>query len=42
MHAMGIVHRNVKPSRIMITDDNKIKVIDFGVSKKLENEINLS
>jgi len=36
MHSLGIVHRNVKPSRIMVADDGCLKVIDFGVSKAMD------
>jgi len=34
-HATGVVHRDVKPSNLMMLPDGRVKVTDFGLSKSL-------
>jgi hypothetical protein len=34
-HAAGLIHRDVKPANIMITNDGQVKVLDFGLAKQL-------
>jgi serine/threonine protein kinase len=38
VHQKGIIHGDVKPANIMISQDNTIKLIDFGVSRKSNDD----
>ncbi|EOD46435.1 putative calcium calmodulin-dependent protein kinase kinase protein [Neofusicoccum parvum UCRNP2] len=38
LHAQGIIHRDIKPDNCLITDDDVLKIVDFGVSEMFEKD----
>ena len=38
-HGRGVIHRDVKPSNIMLTLDNDVRIIDFGIALIKDSDV---
>lgn len=41
MHNRGVVHRDMNPTNVIIDENERVKIIDFNVSKLVENHNNI-
>ncbi|GII53858.1 serine/threonine protein kinase [Planotetraspora thailandica] len=35
-HQAGLIHRDVKPENVLLTDNGRVKVVDFGLARAVE------
>jgi serine/threonine protein kinase len=42
IHAVGVLHRDLKPGNVMLRGDDSIALIDFGLAKQLELEADIT
>lgn len=38
VHAQGIIHRDIKPDNCLVTQDDVLKIVDFGVSEMFDKD----
>jgi serine/threonine protein kinase len=42
VHSKGILHRDIKPANILFREDDALVLTDFGIAKKIDNNVGLT
>ena len=42
LHAQGVAHRDIKPDNLLLTHDDVLKIVDFGVSEMFEKHSDMT
>ncbi len=42
VHAIGILHRDLKPGNVMVREDDSLALIDFGLAKQLRTALDIT
>jgi WD40 repeat protein len=41
-HGLGVIHRDIKPQNIMLDEQNRPRILDFGLAKRLDEDATMT